>query len=227
MEKLVNLLSKLNILLIPLFDGLGRFFNGLVPGRVKSTYANISNKKQETLGNIENKIQTRIDKGRERIDHLKSQAKEIDFQKELNTRKENTINFAKALNAAKVMAFFSGIFSGIWLAWRALLGKLNPNFVLSSLVVGSIGLVSGIQAFKSSNQISKELSKEPERIVASVPAGRASYYKGERKHIFIADLKVPMYLKNGHKDMKSLRMEFVFETSSRASLVAQLHLHYK
>lgn len=218
MQKVIGLLSKINVLLVMIFDKIGGFLGSLVPSSIKNfsnkTSCSISDRKSKAL----DRINERWSKGVGKIDHLKDQAKSLDLKQKITENSKKTFDSAKALNYAKVAGFFTGIIAYVWANFKGLLGQLNPNFLLSSLVVGSIGIVSGIQAFKSTQDIVNDVtSEEPTRVVASIPSGRAAYYKGTRKQIFIADLKVPMYLKKDHKDMKSLRMEFVFETNTRFS----------
>lgn len=217
MKKLEPIFDKLNLLLTALFAKFGAFLSSLVPNKIKNFLSGTNKKISDRKNNAKAKIQSRIQNQKQKIDVIKEKAKSVDVQAHVKEKTEKTITWAKALTFAKISAAMSAVILFLWHKLKFLLNQVNPNFVLSSLVVGSIGTVAGIQAFKSSRTIVEEVAKEPTRVVASVPAGRASYYKGVRKQINIADLKVPMYLKKDHKDMKSLRMEFVFETTTRYS----------
>lgn len=216
MGKLTVLLHKINQLLVKIFGSIYGLFSKLLPFKIKNKYnstsQSISSKKQQAL----TKLNTKIDKTKSSINEKTQAIKEYDVQDKVNKGTKASMIWLKALNFAKVMAGFSLAFAFLFNSLKTVLAKMNPNFILSTIVVGSFGLVGGIVAFKSSKEIyDQETDKTVAREVSSIPAGRASYYKGERKHVLIADLRVPMYLKNGPKEMKMLRMEFVFETTTR------------
>ena len=214
LDKWAFIEEKLNQLVEAIYSAFKNIGKKATPSKVKKisekTKAGLQSKSENILVRVQKNLQSLGSKK----DQLTEKVKSMDIKEKVVSNSTMVIDEAKSLDKKKIMGFLALILAFFGAKWNLITSKISTNFIVGSIVVGSIGGITGINMYKSSQKIIQEATQDEVKMVDTLPAGRAEYYKGDRKHILVSNLKIPVFLTE-QKGVRTLIMDFTFESSNR------------